>query len=37
MRVKGSIAPEFYYTMVTMHGTTIIVFFVLTAGQINFQ
>lgn len=27
----GSIAPEFYYAMVTMHGT-IIVFFVLTAG-----
>lgn len=27
----GSISPEFYYAMVTMHGT-IIVFFVLTAG-----
>ncbi|HHM20489.1 MAG TPA: cytochrome c oxidase subunit I [Bacteroidetes bacterium] len=27
----GSLAPEFYYALVTMHGT-IIVFFVLTAG-----
>ncbi len=27
----GSISPEFYYAMVTMHGT-ILVFFVLTAG-----
>jgi cytochrome c oxidase subunit 1 len=27
----GTLAPEFYYALVTMHGT-IIVFFVLTAG-----
>jgi len=27
----GSLAPEFYYALVTMHGT-ILVFFVLTAG-----
>ena len=28
---KGALAPEFYYALVTMHGT-ILVFFVLTAG-----
>jgi cytochrome c oxidase subunit 1 len=28
---KGSLSPDFYYALVTMHGT-IIVFFVLTAG-----